>query len=95
MSNFEDGCYAKLIDLNKTKRNPSSQLRSVDEGDAHRERAASSPATAPSRRPIPQHFDLTDGSITENTRFAYPLSTANPGVEGGGQLGPTPSPSCS
>ncbi|MCB0992110.1 MAG: phosphoenolpyruvate carboxykinase (ATP), partial [Acidimicrobiales bacterium] len=34
----------------------------------------------------PQEFDLTDGSITENTRFAYPL-TCNPGVAEGAKGG--------
>jgi phosphoenolpyruvate carboxykinase (ATP) len=36
----------------------------------------------------PQELDLTDGSITENTRFAYPL-TCNPGVAEGAR-GPHP-----
>ena len=36
----------------------------------------------------PQEFDLTDGSITENTRFAYPLDT-NPNVRDGA-AGPHP-----
>ena len=36
----------------------------------------------------PQEFDLTDGSITENTRFAYPLDT-NPNVREGA-AGPHP-----
>ena len=36
----------------------------------------------------PQEFDLTDGSVTENTRFAYPLA-ANPNVADGAR-GPHP-----
>ena len=36
----------------------------------------------------PQDLDLTDGSVTENTRFAYPL-TCNPGVAEGAK-GPHP-----
>ncbi|MCA8943034.1 MAG: phosphoenolpyruvate carboxykinase (ATP), partial [Planctomycetes bacterium] len=36
----------------------------------------------------PQEFDLTDGSITENTRFSYPLS-CNPNVMEGAR-GPHP-----
>ena len=85
VSNFEDGCYAKLIDLNKEaepviaaalsmkgtliENVPPLGQQPVDETD-------------------PQSFDLTDGSITENTRFAYPLS-CNPGVAEGAR-GPHP-----
>jgi phosphoenolpyruvate carboxykinase (ATP) len=40
----------------------------------------------------PQELDLTDKSITENTRFSYPL-TANPNVMPGAR-GPHPRRSC-
>lgn len=85
VSNFEDGCYAKLIDLNKQaepviaaamsmkgtliENVPPLHGKSISDTD-------------------PQEFDLTDGSITENTRFAYPL-TCNPGVAEGAK-GPHP-----
>ena len=76
LCNLEDGCYAKLIDLNK-------------EAEPVIAAALSKPGTIienvpplPGRRMEecdPQDLDLTDKSITENTRFSYPLS-ANPNV---------------
>ena len=79
ISNLEDGCYAKLIDLDK-------QAEPVIAA------ALSMPGTiienVPplSGRPIeetdPQDLDLADNSITENTRFSYPL-TCNPNVADG------------
>ena len=86
ISNFEDGCYAKLIDLNK-------------EAEPIIAAALSMPGTLienvpplPGKRledTDPQALDLTDRSITENTRFSYPLS-ANPNVAAGAH-GPHPS----
>jgi len=83
--NLEDGCYAKLIDLNK-------------EAEPVIAAAMSMPGTlienvpSLSGKPLsdtdPQELDLTDGSITENTRFAYPLS-CNPHVAPGAH-GPHP-----
>lgn len=74
VSNLEDGCYAKLIDLDK-KAEPVIAA------------ALSMPGTLVENVPPlpgkriedtdPQEFDLADASITENTRFSYPLS-ANP-----------------
>ncbi len=85
VSNFEDGCYAKLIDLDK-KAEPIIAA------------ALSAAGTIIENVPIlagrrfedtdPQELDLTDRSITENTRFAYPL-TANPNVMEGAR-GPHP-----
>lgn len=79
ISNLEDGCYAKLIDLDK-------QAEPVIAA------ALSMPGTIIENvpplpgRPIeetdPQDLDLADGSITENTRFSYPL-TCNPNVADG------------
>ena len=76
VSNFEDGCYAKLIDLNK-------------EAEPVIAAALSMPGTIIENVPPlrgkkmsdldPQDLDLTDRSITENTRFSYPLS-CNPNV---------------
>jgi len=85
ISNFEDGCYAKLIDLNKKNEPVIAAAMSMkgtlienvpplagkDLADTH-----------------PDEFDLTDGTVTENTRFAYPL-TCNPGVAEGAR-GPHP-----
>jgi phosphoenolpyruvate carboxykinase (ATP) len=76
VSNLEDGCYAKLIDLNK-------------EAEPIIAAALSTPGTVienvpplPGKRledTDPQDLDLADKSITENTRISYPLS-ANPNV---------------
>ncbi len=85
VSNFEDGCYAKLIDLNK-------------DAEPIIAAALSMPGTLIENVPPlpgrdladtdPQELDLTDRSITENTRFAYPLS-CNPHVAPGAR-GPHP-----
>jgi len=85
VSNLEDGCYAKLIDLNK-------------EAEPIIAAALSTPGTVVENVPAlkgkrieetdPQDFDLTDNSITENTRISYPLS-ANPNVAPGAR-GPHP-----
>lgn len=85
VSNFEGGCYAKLIDLNK-------------EAEPVIANALSLPGTLIENvpplpgRPLedtdPQELDLSDGSITENTRFSYPLE-ANPNVAEGAR-GPHP-----
>jgi len=85
LSNLEDGCYAKLIDLNK-------------EAEPVIAAALSMPGTLIENVPPlpgktmeetdPQDLDLTDNSITENTRFSYPLS-CNPGVADGAR-GPHP-----
>jgi phosphoenolpyruvate carboxykinase (ATP) len=76
LCNLEDGCYAKLIDLNKDAEpviwdalmKPGTIVENVP---------------APKGRTLaevtPHDFDLTDKSVTENTRFSYPLS-ANPNV---------------
>ena len=79
ISNLEDGCYAKLIDLDK-------------EAEPVIAAALSMPGTIienvpplpgkPLEETDPQELDLTDCSITENTRFSYPL-TCNPNVAKG------------
>ena len=76
LCNLEDGCYAKLIDLSK-------------DAEPVIAAALSKPGTIIENVPPlkgkrmeeldPQQLDLTDKSITENTRFSYPL-TANPNV---------------
>ena len=85
ISNLEDGCYAKLIDLDK-------------EAEPIIAAALSMPGTLIENVPPlpgreleqtdPQELDLGDSSITENTRFSYPL-TANPNVAEGAR-GPHP-----
>jgi len=85
VSNLEDGCYAKLIDLNK-------------EAEPIIAAALSTPGTVIENVPPlkgkrledtdPQELDLTDKSITENTRISYPLA-ANPNVAKGAR-GPHP-----
>ena len=85
ISNLEDGCYAKLIDLDK-------------DAEPIIAAALSMPGTLienvpclPGRRMEeidPQELDLTDNCLTENTRFSYPLS-CNPNVAPGAQ-GPHP-----
>jgi phosphoenolpyruvate carboxykinase (ATP) len=85
LCNLEDGCYAKLIDLDK-------QAEPVIAA------ALSKPGTIVENVPPlpgkrmeecdPQELDLGDRSITENTRFSYPLS-ANPNVMSGAR-GPHP-----
>jgi len=83
ISNIEDGCYAKLIDLDK-KAEPVIAA------------ALSMPATIVENVPPlpgrilsdldPQELDLADSSITENTRFAYGLE-CNPQVMEGAKAG--------
>lgn len=76
LCNLEDGCYAKLIDLSKEAEpviaaalsKPGTIIENVP------------PLTGKKMSELdPQQLDLTDKSITENTRFSYPLS-ANPNV---------------
>ena len=79
ISNLEDGCYAKLIELDK-------------EAEPVIAAALSMPGTIIENVPPlpgkafedtdPQELDLSDSSITENTRFSYPLA-CNPNVATG------------
>ena len=85
ISNFEDGCYAKLIDLDKNNEPVIAAAMSMK--GTLIENVPALPGKA-IEATGPQDFDLTDGSITENTRFAYPLST-NPNVREGA-AGPHP-----
>ncbi len=85
LCNLEDGCYAKLIDLNKDAEpviwdalmKPGTIIENVP-----------APKGKTLAEVTPHEFDLTDKSITENTRFSYPLS-ANPNVMPNSQ-GPHP-----
>ncbi|MBA4809601.1 MAG: phosphoenolpyruvate carboxykinase (ATP) [Acidimicrobiaceae bacterium TMED77] len=85
VSNFEDGCYAKLIDLDKDAEPVIAAALSMK--GTLIENVPPLPEKSISETD-PQDFDLTDGSRTENTRFAYPL-TCNPGVANGAK-GPHP-----
>ena len=85
VSNFEDGCYAKLIDLNKEAEPVIAAALSMKGTLIENVPALSGKAI---EETDPQDFDLTDGSVTENTRFAYPLD-CNPGVAEGAR-GPHP-----
>ncbi len=85
VSNFEDGCYAKLIDL--SKENEPVIAAALSMKGTLIENVPALPGKAISDTD-PQDFDLTDGSVTENTRFAYPL-TCNPDVAEGAR-GPHP-----
>lgn len=85
VSNFEGGCYAKLVDLDKEAEPviaaalsmPGTLIENVPPLDGK-----------PLAETHPQDLDLTDRSITENTRFSYPLS-CNPNVAPGAR-GPHP-----
>jgi len=85
VSNFEDGCYAKLIDLDKDAEPVIAAAMSMK--GTLIENVPPLPGK-PLSDTLPSELDLMDNSITENTRFAYPL-TCNPGVAEGAR-GPHP-----
>ena len=85
VSNFEDGCYAKLIDLDKEAEPVIAAALSMK--GTLIDNVPPLPGK-PIEETNPQELDLFDGSRTENTRFAYPL-TCNPGVATGA-AGPHP-----
>ena len=85
IANFEDGCYAKLIDLNKQAEPVIAAALSM--GGTLIENVPPLPGRELADTD-PQELDLTDDSITENTRFAYPLD-CNPDVASGAK-GPHP-----
>ncbi len=85
LSNLEDGCYAKLIDLNKDAEPVIAAALSMP--GTLIENVPNLPGKA-MEDTDPQDLDLADNSITENTRFSYPL-TCNPGVAEGA-MGPHP-----
>ncbi len=85
VSNFEGGCYAKLIDLNKEAEPVIAAALSMK--GTLIENVPPLPGKSLAETD-PQELDLADDSITENTRFSYPLS-CNPGVAEGAR-GPHP-----
>ncbi len=85
VSNFEDGCYAKLIDLDKNNEPVIAAALSMKGTLIENVPPVAGKDLADTD---PQELDLSDGSFTENTRFAYPL-TCNPSVAEGAK-GPHP-----
>ncbi len=86
VSNLEDGCYAKLIDLDKDEEPVIAAALSMP--GTIIENVPAIPGK-PLEETDPQEFDLANNSLTENTRFSYPL-TCNPDVVEGAR-GPHPS----
>ncbi len=83
ISNFEDGCYAKLIDLDKDAEPIIAAALSMP--GTLVENVPPLPGR-PYEETDPQELDLSDRSLTENTRFCYPLS-CNPQVADGARGG--------
>ncbi|MCB1741265.1 MAG: phosphoenolpyruvate carboxykinase (ATP), partial [Gammaproteobacteria bacterium] len=79
ISNLEDGCYAKLIDLDKQAEPIIAAALSMP--GTLIENVPPLPGK-PLSETDPQELDLSDGSITENTRFSYPMD-CNPNVADG------------
>jgi len=85
VSNLEGGCYAKLIDLDKDAEPIIAAAMSMP--GTLIENVPPLPGK-PMEETHPNELDLSDNSVTENTRFSYPLS-ANPDVAEGAK-GPHP-----
>ena len=83
VSNLEDGCYAKLIDLNKQAEPVIAAALSMEGTLIENVPALPGKSYAETD---PQDLDLSDRSRTENTRFSYPLS-CNPNVAEGARGG--------
>ncbi|MDH3376137.1 MAG: phosphoenolpyruvate carboxykinase (ATP) [Gammaproteobacteria bacterium] len=79
VSNLEDGCYAKLIDLDKQAEPIIAAALSMEGTLIENVPALPGKSYA---EIDPQDLDLSDSSRTENTRFSYPLS-CNPNVADG------------
>ena len=85
IANYEAGCYAKLIDLDKQAEPVIAAALSMKGTLIENVPALNGRSLADTH---PQDLDLRDRSITENTRFAYPLE-CNPHLAPGHQ-GPHP-----
>lgn len=79
ISNLENGCYAKLIDLDKRAEPVIADALSM-KGTLIEN--VPSLNEIPYEKTDPQDLDLFDRSVTENTRFSYPLD-CNPNVAEG------------
>ncbi len=84
VSNLENGCYAKLIDLDR-QAEPIIAAALVKPGTLIENVPAPPGQTYDNLHP--ENLDLFDRSITENTRLSYPLD-CNPNVADGAQGGP-------
>lgn len=85
VSNLEGGCYAKLIDLDKEAEPVIAAALSMK--GTIIENVPALPGKSMEDLD-PQDLDLSDNSVTENTRFSYPLH-CNPNVMEGAK-GPHP-----
>ncbi|TJY61992.1 phosphoenolpyruvate carboxykinase (ATP) [Sinimarinibacterium sp. CAU 1509] len=85
LCNLEDGCYAKLINLDKDAEPVIAAA--LSKSGTIIENVPPLPGKK-MEECDPQDLDLNDDSIAENTRFSYPL-TANPNVMPHGR-GPHP-----
>ncbi len=85
LCNLEDGCYAKLINLDKDAEPVIAAA--LSKSGTIIENVPPLPGKT-MEECDPQDLDLNDDSIAENTRFSYPL-TANPNVMPHGR-GPHP-----
>lgn len=85
LSNLEGGCYAKLIDLDKQAEPVIAKALSMPGTFVENVPPL---ADKPLADTDPQELDLTDASITQNTRLSYPLE-ANANVAQGAR-GPHP-----
>jgi phosphoenolpyruvate carboxykinase (ATP) len=85
LCNLEDGCYAKLINLDKEAEPVIAQA--LSKSGTIIENVPPLPGKK-MEECHPDELDLNDGSIAENTRFSYPLD-ANPNVMPNGR-GPHP-----
>ncbi|MBL7007625.1 MAG: phosphoenolpyruvate carboxykinase (ATP) [Planctomycetes bacterium] len=85
VSNLEDGCYAKLINLDKEDEPVIAAAISMKGTIIENVPPLPGKTMAECH---PDELDLFDSSVTENTRFSYPL-TCNPNVMPGAK-GPHP-----
>ena len=85
LCNLEDGCYAKLINLDKEAEPVIAQA--LSKAGTIIENVPPLPGKK-MEECHPDELDLNDGSLAENTRFSYPLDV-NPNVMPNGQ-GPHP-----
>ncbi len=83
VSNLENGCYAKLIDLDKQAEPVIAQALSMPGTLIENVPALNG---MPYEMTDPQELNLFDRSVTENTRFSYPLD-CNPDVAKGASGG--------